>query len=269
MRALVSIENAFFRTYVQDMVGDLGMHVMSATDINHAFGLFRLRQHRINALVCDLTPENARAKAEIWRLAQERTRKEGYFITQQCFVLVNEKSCQLASRFGKHNVIVINTEKTSEINRISDFIQMLRTRPILGFTHVGGPPWNFNCVSGEKIAPITFRASFDAESKPLHLRRFVRIVADAVAKYCSKAQPHDNHSLIELMSADPFYRHLAGDRSFNPRNYINGWCLFKKGLHAIGGNLAGHIAVSDRVGREAYHYIDAECNLDHMETHPR
>jgi|SRR5579859_217563 len=267
MRALVSIENHFLRTYIQDMISDFGMHMMLATDINHAFELLRLRQHRINLFACDLKPENARAKIESWRMAQERTKKEGYFITQKCFVLVNNKSYQLASGFGKRNVIVINTEETSDIDRISNFIEKLRASPILSFTHVGASRQNLNCMPGEKIAPITFRASFDAESKALHLRRFVRIVADAVAKYCSKGQPHDNQSLIELMSVDPFYRHLAGDRSCTPRNYINGWCVFKNELHTVGGNLAACIAVSDRVGREAYHYIDAECNLDHKETH--
>ena len=139
-----------------------------------------------------------------------------------------------------------------DVHKIAGFISSLAIRPSLDIIHVGASPFHVACVPGERIVPICLRRSFNAAPDTLDLFRFTRIVIDAVAKYSNKSKPQDNLSLLSLMSADPFYTSLIEDRSLTIRNYITSWGLFKKEIESKSGRT--DIAISKRVGREAYYF---------------
>jgi hypothetical protein len=267
MRAIVSIENNYLRDRINLMLSELDVHPFPATDVKHAQELLLQGQHRVNAFICDLRDsKDAKAKSEIWRIIRRQILQQGYFMTQRCFVLIDSASAQSASVFGRKDVELIHVDKKGEVHKISGFIDVLATRPILGISHVGASPFQVACVPGEQIAPMTIRRSFHSAPETLDLPRFSRIVLDAVAKYSSKFQQQDNRSLLSLMASDLVYAELLEDRSLTRRNFITSWNLITNEIKLKSERT--DIVISKRVRREAYYYIDAEYELNHIETHP-
>lgn len=73
------------------------MYPFPATDIKHAKELLVHCLHRVNAFICNLRDsKDTDAKSEIWRTIRSQTFQQGYFMTQKCFILVDNRSAQIS-----------------------------------------------------------------------------------------------------------------------------------------------------------------------------
>jgi hypothetical protein len=270
MLGLLAISDDHRRNRVNDLLIGLGMETMQIPDYPAAKITLQQCPYPANAFICDLTAEkDAVEKCQAWRDVKRKAKNRGYFLTQKCFLIVDDKSEGFAKHFAGPDVEIIST-RDAGFSKLIRFVEQLRERPILTFTHIGASPFDSEeCVSGEVIAPITLQLTADAAPAPLDLFRFARIVVDATSKYATKYQPQDNRSMLGLMSADPVYSWLLEDRSLTIRNYITAWSLFGKQLLQTGDNRARSIAGSTKAGRETFYFVDAECEVVHIKNAPR
>jgi hypothetical protein len=249
------------------MLSRLSVETLLATDPSQAEFLIQRNHYRVNAFICEIQTEaDASAKSIIWRRIRAKTKQRGYYITQKCFLIVGQGMDEYAHYFGGSDLEIIHLSKIAEFDKLVDFCEKLRARPILRFQHCGASPFTAECVHGERIDPITLQMSYDAEPVTVQLFRSTRAFIDAVAKYSSKSQQKDNESMVALMAADPFYASLLSERSFTVRNFITSWNRFVTALTAVAGQGAAGIAATTKAGREAFYYIDAECQLKHTEN---
>lgn len=270
MLGLLAISDDHRRNRLNDVLIGLGMETMQIPDYPAAKITLEQCHQRANAFVCDLRGEkDAVEKCQQWRDIKRKVRKRGYFLSQKCFLLIDDESERFARHFAGPDVEIIS-KREADFSKLIRFVEQLRERPILTFTHIGASPFDSEqCVSGEVIAPITLRLTTDAAPAPLDLFRFTRIVVDATSKYATKYQPQDNRSMLGLMSADPVYSWLLEDRSLTIRNYITAWHLFGKQLLQAGDNRTRSIAGSTKAGRETFYFVDAECEIVHIKNAPR
>jgi hypothetical protein len=267
MLALIAIGNDYLRNQIQDHLRDMAVDTMQVPDYPAAEATVQQCPYPTNIYVCDVKSEkDAVEKSRRWRELRGKAKRRGYFVTQRCFVISDDRLQPETRHFLGSDVEFISRRRAADLRKIMQFVDKLRQRPILTFTHVGASAFSSQqCVSGEVISPITLRLTADSPPATLDLFRFTRIVVDATSKYANKFQTQDNRSMISLMAADPLYRWLLEDRSLTIRNYITAWSRFEKQLLQVGAT-AHYIANSRKIGREAFYFVDAECELIHIEN---